>query len=1319
MIGSRLGPYEITEEVGSGGMATVYRAYQASMDRHVAVKVIRASILGDGTLRERFQREAKLIAKLEHPHLLPVYDFDGSHEPPYIVMRFLEGGTLKQVLAGHTLPPDEILYMLRQVASALDYAHRQGIVHRDLKPSNIMIDREGNAFIADFGIARVEDPARDLTATGMLVGTPGYMAPEQAKGSGKVDHRADIYALGAMVFEMLTGHPPYEHESNLGILMAHVQEPVPSAVSRNPELPAEVDPILGTALAKKPEERYGSAGEFVTALAAALKVQAAHAPARLQAATQVISVAQLQAFAAETAGTGPETPSDQQRQMTAVYVDITELAEFLYERGEETESARQTMEKLWNRFGALVTERGGLIQSRTDDVGVALWGLERTSEDDPEQAVRAALRMRDAVENEMKRLEGKETQAGEEMPLPFAAGVTTGPVLLERETATGTLSASGPTITLAGRLREAAPPGTILVAHDTFTQVRGVFSFQEHVPIRIRGRKEPLEVYLALRARPRAFRLQARGIEGVETKMIGREIELRLLQEALTLTVEDGETQVVTVVGEAGVGKSRLLFEFTNWIDLMEETLWFFQARATQPSMLQPYSLTRDLFSFRFQILDSDPLELVHEKFVKGVESFLGEGTEEKAHMIGQLVGFDFSTFPSVAAALSDPENFRKQAQMYLGELFVTASRTHPVFIQIEDIHWADDRSLDLLNNLVRENTQLPLFVICMARPSLYERRPQWGEGQRFHARVQLEPLSMLSSRRLVKELLKKAKSVPTELRDLVIDRADGNPFYIEELIKALIDDGVIVKGEEEWAIDTTRLSAVRIPPTLTGVLQARLDTLPTHLQQLLQRASVVGRVFWDSAAVFLSQKDGVTPAGVGGMLEELRQREMIFLREESGFAGMGEYVFRHAILRDVTYGTVVPRQRRAYHKLVGDWLLQIGGERAHEHALLVAEHYDLAGEPALAAAEFARAGRRAIELSAIEEAIATLERARKLLEGKEAHAEQLLPVLVQLGEAYGFKGAFRESHDILNETLTTARAKGNRLVQTQALAQLARLGIWEGEPDAALRHLNEALPLARELGEKSTLVFVLRQMGNLLVGDQPGEAREYLTESLALARELEEKEATASALNSLGNAASSEEDFPTALERYKEALALFREFKHKAGVSMALMNMGHVQMRLGDQETALRWAEESLTAGRETGSDSLIEGALEVKCEVLLRMGRDEPARAVLEEAIRSGRAGNHRFTLLLALGFDALLRARRGDPTDGLERISLVMEKIPDAGYAKGIRWIQEEIAGMLSSEEAAKAVERGKERDLDALLDELSGGRPASTPASPAGN
>jgi len=1258
MIGTKLGAYEITEEIGTGGMATVYRAYQSSMDRHVAVKVIHQSIVHDANLKDRFRREARLIARLEHPHLLPVYDFDGDHVPPFIVMRYLEGGTLRQVMDQglDALPPAEMLYMLKQVAAALDYAHRQGVVHRDLKPSNIMIDREGNAFVTDFGIARVAGSQQDLTGTGMLIGTTAYMSPEQAEARPDVDHAADIYSMGVMLYEMLTGEQPFQHESQLGVLMAHVHDKVPNASARNPALTPAVDEVIATAMAKDRADRFPTCEALVGALAAALRVSSADAPTRLQSMTQTLSLDQLRAFAARRQAETKDTPSgatptEQQRQMTAVYLDVVELAELLYESGLEAETVRARMDGVWKRLGEIARERGGVVQSRTDETGVALWGRARISEDDPEQAIRASLRMREAVAEETRAALGRKWEPTEESPLPFSAGITTGSVLLERASDTGTYTASGSTITLAGRLRDAAEPGEILVAHDTFTLVRGVFTFHNADPIRIRGRKEALEVYQVASVKPRAFRSKARGIEGIETKMIGREIELRLLQEALTLTIEDGETQVVTVVGEAGVGKSRLLYEFSTWSDLLEETFWLFEARATQPSMMQPYSLTRDLFSFRFQILDSDPLDVVHEKVLAGVAGFLGAGSDEKAELIGQLVGFDFSSRPTVAEALKDAEGFRRRALDALGEFFATAAAAHPIVMHLEDIHWADDRSLDLINHLVREQTKLPLFVICMARPSLYERRPQWGEGQRFHERIQLEPLSQLSSRRMVKELLKKVTEVPPELRDLIVERADGNPFYIEELTKVLIDDGVIVKGDEAWTVDATRLSNVRIPPTLTGVLQSRLDTLTPDLQQLLQRASVVGRIFWDAGAVHLSREAGLDEDGVQAMLEELRQREMILRREESSFAGTVEYVFRHAILRDVTYDTVVPRQRRALHKLVGDWLLDMGGERAHELTLLVAEHYGHAGEPGLAAGQLLKAGRAALTVGAYDEAIATLERARDLVPGAE-HAAVRARVILALSDALGRRGNLLEAKRILEDILDDVRAAGDRKVHAEALGHLSRIAVWRGDAEAALPYLEEALPITRELGEASSLIFVLRQMGNVWA-NFPEKAQPYLEESLSLARESGDKASEASALNSLGNMFLYSGDAARSVDYYQRSLALARELGEPFLEGMALGNLGTAHGWLGKLDEATKFLEAALRIAHDTGEEVGQADIPEILGWVALLGGDNAEARRRLHESLVVYRRLDLKPpTLLISM---AALEGRTGDRVRGLEWLGL----------------------------------------------------------------
>jgi serine/threonine protein kinase/tetratricopeptide (TPR) repeat protein len=1304
MIGKKLRAYEITEEIGSGGMATVFRAYQPSMDRHVAIKVIRSSILHDPALRERFQREARLIARLEHPHLLPVYDFDGEHDPPYIVMRYLDGGTLKQVQQQGAVPREEFLYILRQLSGALDYAHRQGIIHRDLKPSNVMIDKEGNAFLTDFGIARAAGADKDLTGTGLMIGTPGYMAPEQARGDGALDKSADLYSLGVIAFEALTGTAPYTHESSFEVILAHMNSPIPRA-SERADLPRAVDAVMTRALAKDRGDRFPSATDFVDALARALKIKPSDAPAALQSMTQTISIGQLAALRArkdaEPETPSSATPSDQQRQMTAMSVDVKDLAEILYETGSDAGRVRATMEAIWAAFTESAKNAGGVVHSRTGESGLILWGRDRAREDDPENAIRTALAMRERTLAETRKILGAAWEATDENPLPFAAGITTGPVLLERENDSGTYNASGAPITLAGRLKEAAPAGGILVAHETYTLVRGVFTVLQHEPIRVRGRKEPVDAYLVTQVKPRAFRARARGIEGVETRMIGREIELRLLQEAMTLTLEDGETQVVTVVGEAGVGKSRLLYEFSNWTEVMEQTVWFFQARATQPSMLQPYSLTRDLFSFRFRILDSDPLSVVHEKFVKGIAEFLGEGSTRKAYFIGQLVGFDFSSKPDVEAALKDGDNFRRVAQEYLGELFMTASKSYPVMLHVEDIHWADDRSLDLINNLVRDNTNLPLFVLCMARPSLYERRPQWGEGQRFHERIQLEPLSQLSSRRLVRELLKHVPEVPTALRDLVVDRADGNPFYIEELIKALIDDRVIVKGEETWSVDTTRLSTVRVPATLTGVLQARLDTLPAGLHQLLQRASVVGRIFWDAAAIRLSQEAaGLKPAEVQSMLEDLRDREMVLQREESGFAGTVEFVFRHAILRDVTYETVIPRQRRALHRMVGDWLIEVGGERAGEHTLLVAEHYGRAEEPALAAAQLSKAAERAIRLATFEEAATLIQRAREMLTGAE-HTEQRVGVDILSAELEGIRGTYSKATEILKAALEEARATGSSKAQARVLGYLGRLAMWQSDPQAGA-YLQEALSFSRDAGDAALHLFNLRQMGNALVQTDPKESLKYNLESVELARRIGDRSGLGHGLNSLGIAYNLTNQFKESEATFLEGHSVARELGDRVSESMVLSNLAALHAAMGDLDRAEREARDSLAMAKEIGSVALMPTNFMVFAEIALYRGRDSEALEWNRSVGESMRALGVPFTVIPF--FYGVVRSRRGDPKTGLAWAGFVQANDPNRREVDmAIERFWKDLRGPLSDEEAKAAMAAGAGLKLEEILAE----------------
>jgi serine/threonine protein kinase len=263
LIGKTLGGYRVVEQIGLGGMATVYKAYQPSMDRYVALKVISTHLTQDPTFVKRFRQEAKVIAKLEHVHILPVYDHGEEDGYLYLVMRFVEAGTLKGWLARGTLSLEEARQVVNQVGSALEYAHQLDVVHRDLKPSNVLVDPQGDCYLTDFGIAKMVESTLGLTGSSVL-GTPHYMAPEQSQ-SLEVDRRADVYAMGVVIYEMVTGQLPFDAETPLAVVMKHINEPLPLPRSVKPDLPESVERVILKALAKAPDDRYQTMRDLVDA----------------------------------------------------------------------------------------------------------------------------------------------------------------------------------------------------------------------------------------------------------------------------------------------------------------------------------------------------------------------------------------------------------------------------------------------------------------------------------------------------------------------------------------------------------------------------------------------------------------------------------------------------------------------------------------------------------------------------------------------------------------------------------------------------------------------------------------------------------------------------------------------------------------------------------------------------------------------------------------------------------------------------------------------------------------------------------------------
>lgn len=888
---------------------------------------------------------------------------------------------------------------------------------------------------------------------------------------------------------------------------------------------------------------------------------------------------------------------EQRKQVTVLFADVsgfTAMVETI-----DPEEVRDTMNALWERMDRAIIAHEGTIDKHMGDAVMAIFGAPTAREDDPERAIRAALTMQKEIKKWRKEMEESQSPFSNlQSPISIRVGIHTGPVWLGAVATTAEYTAMGDTVNLAFRLQYAAPVGGVIVSHDTYRHVRGVFDVMPMEPITVKGKREAIPVYVILRAKPRAFRLTSRGVGGIETRMVGRETELERLKNALREMIGKREPQIVTIVGDAGVGKSRLLYEFDNWIALLSETVFHFKGRAGEQTSNLPYFLIRDLLSFRFEIQDSDPAAVVQVKLERGIAEFMGADYVEKAHFMGHLIGFDFSTSPYLRGILGDARQIYDRALYYFTQFFTAVTQRGPAIIFLEDVHWADQASLELLDHLVRECHQSLLLIVCLARPSLFERQPSWGRRRAAHTILELLPLSEQDSHKLVTEILRKADQIPADLQDLIVSRVAGNPFYVEEFIKALIEDGVIVTGAEEWRVRPERLTEVRIPPTLLGVLQARLDRLPQMERELLQRASVVGRVFWDGALehIRLSTEDQMSRDEIQVALEALRKKELVFRREESAFAGEQEYMFQHTILYSATYESVLKRLRRVYHAQVAAWLVERSGERVGENAGLIGGHYELAGDLAHAAGWYGQAGKQARNTYAPEVAIGYYQKALNLLPNEtvkdsEVSAGQQVILYEGLGEMLLWQARYAEAAEACVAMRTTAEASGDVVAQARAWNRLSRTQSAQGDYLAALDSAKQAEFICRSAPESGSAIRVelawalfrigwsQYRLGNLKAALVAGE------QALASSTKLDARRKIADSLNLLGGVHSVLGNRGDAAHYNSRAVTLYQELGDQEGIGAMLNHLGaHAQLR-GDYGSAVALHQEALKIAYETGN--------------------------------------------------------------------------------------------------------------------------------------
>jgi eukaryotic-like serine/threonine-protein kinase len=852
--------FEIELEAGSGGFGTVYRALDRQSGQPVALKVLHEA-RGEAVDAARFSREAQLLAELDHPNIV-AYVGEGVTEEgrSFLVMEWLEGETLASRLDHEPLTLGDALFVVRGAASGLAEAHRRGIVHRDLKPSNLLL-RDGSVervMLLDLGIAR--RAGLSLTRSGQVMGTPRYMSPEQGWGR-EVGPAADVFALGCVAFECLTGVPAFAAEHPAAALAKVLFEGAPRLASVRADVPEPVAALVDRMLAREPAERLPDGAAVVTALAAL--------PAALEGP-------------APGARTAPAVfGRDELRLASVVIAEVSSTVDSWLHR---ELSARASYVELSAGGRAIVAtflhEGPSAVDQAANAVAAARFVLERSS--------------RSKVAVVTGRVRDKERSEGEL--------VARGSALMAA--LPGAVSLDDITVSLLeGRLRTVVRDG-VPIADD--------------------------EVVLD----------ESRLLLGQPTPCVGREQELSTLEHVFDACVDESSARAVLVTADAGAGKSRIRHELLRRLAAAGKEPLVLSGRADATRQGASFGVLAHALRELFGGADRGAQE---ERIRARVgRHFTGDEAERVAEFLGELAGVPFAESPRLASARVDTRGMRAQVAGAWVDLLRAECALRPVLLLLEDLHWSDAASLDLVEVALREVVEVPLMVVGFARPELVERRPALWRGRAQE--LPLQPLGKRACGRLAREVLGAAMS-DAEV-DRLVEQSAGNALFLEELIRAAHE------GKSAHA-----------PATVLAMLQARIGRLEAPLRRVLRAASLFGETFV-SAGVLEIHGSAASERDLERWLSLLVREEIVELRRGERALGAPPYRFRHALMREAAYALLTDEDRIVGHRAAAAFLAARGGEPA-----AVAEHFALAGDTETAATHLETAAAQAYDRGDLETA--------------------------------------------------------------------------------------------------------------------------------------------------------------------------------------------------------------------------------------------------------------------------------------------------------------------------------------------------------------
>ena len=830
-------------------------------------------------------------------------------------------------------------------------------------------------------------------------------------------------------------------------------------------------------------------------------------------------------------------PQEERKVVTVVFTDL--VGSTARAEASDPEDVRRLLRVYHEHARDQLESFGGTVEKFIGDAVVAVFGAPISHEDDPERAVRAALAVRDAV----ARL--NEEEPGRDLHVRIAVNTGEALVSLTASPGEGEAMVAGDVVNTAARLQSAAPVDGILVGEQTFRATEREIVYREADPVEAKGKAEPVPVWEAVESRSRlGVDLGGAG----RAELVGRDAELDLLVDALRRARHERSTQLVTLVGVPGIGKSRLVYELGRVVDDDPELITWRQGRSLPYGEGVSYWALGEIVKAQAGILESDAADIAVAKLATAVALLEDDGerswVERHLHPLVGLGGDE------VAAGDRRGEAFAAWRRF----LEAVAERG-PTVLVFEDLHWADDGLLDFVDGLVDWVDRVSLLIVCTARPELLDRRSGWGGGKRNSSTVSLTPLDDETTARLVLALLDQPL-VDSRTQQSLVERAAGNPLYAEEFVR-MLEAGGSVEGQ--------------LPETVQGIVAARIDLLPAPEKELLQHSAVLGQVFWSDALASLSRSE---PWQLSETLRALERKEFVRREHRSAVAGATQHAFVHALVRDAAYGQLPRSARARLHLGAAEWIESLPEDRAEDRAETLAHHYLTAIELRRAAGEdvsdigpqavgaLQEAGERSLSLSAFRAAVRFLSHALELLPDE---AEPSPELLLAAGKAFGFVGRERDE-------LARAVDAFERAGDPERAAEAAVVASWHGwhsRPGDARGWLERAVALVDgRPPSRARALVVAEQARRAMIAYEMDTAIELAEEATALAEEIADDEIRADALVTYGVLLVTTDGERSGIELIEQALGLVG---HRGRVaSRGYTNLGVAWASVGDLRQAM-----------------------------------------------------------------------------------------------------------------------------------------------------